>query len=110
MEEKGKRRRREPITDTQLLMTITICIFVGMYVLAILIWGGGFKKPQMLFDMLNDNAYLIIISCGRTIVMITGSIDISVGGVTALVDMVGVMILNGNLRLFDGIIAAWGLS
>ena len=36
-------RRREPITDTQLLMTITICIFVGMYVLAILIWGGGFK-------------------------------------------------------------------
>ena len=92
MEEKEKLRRREPITDTQLLMTITICIFVGMYALAILIWGGGFKKPQMLFDMLNDNAYLIIISCGLTIVMITGSIDISVGGVTALVAMVGVMI------------------
>ena len=110
MEEKGKLRRREPITDTQLLMTITICIFVGMYALAILIWGGGFKKPQMLFDMLNDNAYLIIISCGLTIVMITGSIDISVGGVTALVAMVGVMILNGNLSLFNGIIAALGLS
>ena len=110
MEEKEKLRRREPITDTQLLMTITICIFVGMYVLAILIWGGGFKKPQMLFDMLNDNAYLVIISCGLTIVMITGSIDISVGGVTALVAMVGVMILNGNLSLFNGIIAALGLS
>ena len=110
MEEKGTLRRREPITDTQLLMTITICIFVGMYALAILIWGGGFKKPQMLFDMLNDNAYLIIISCGLTIVMITGSIDISVGGVTALVAMVGVMILNGNLSLFNGIIAALGLS
>jgi simple sugar transport system permease protein len=81
-----------------------------MYALAILIWGGGFKKPQMLFDMLNDNAYLIIISCGLTIVMITGSIDISVGGVTALVAMVGVMILNGNLSLFNGIIAALGLS
>ena len=110
MEEKGKLRRREPITDTQLLMTITICIFVGMYILAILIWGGGFKKPQMLFDMLNDNAYLIIISCGLTIVMITGSIDISVGGVTALVAMVGVMILNGNLTLFNGLIAALGLG
>ena len=109
MEEKGK-LRREPITDTQLLMTITVCIFVGMYVLAILIWGGGFKKPQMLFDMLNDNAYLIIISCGLTIVMITGSIDISVGGVTALVAMVGVMILNGNLTLFNGLIAALGLG
>lgn len=90
-------RRREPITDTQLLLSITICIFVGMYVMAMLVWGGGFLKPQMLFDILNDNAYLIIISCGLTIVMITGSIDISVGGVTALVAMVGVMILNGNL-------------
>ena len=98
-------RRREPITDTQLLLTITICIFVSMYVLAMLIWGGGFRKPQMLFDMLNDNAFLIIISCGLTIVMITGSIDISVGGVTALVAMVGVMILNGNLGLFNGLIA-----
>ncbi len=103
------KRRREPITDTQLLLTITICIFVGMYVLAMLIWGGGFRKPQMLFDILNDNAYLVIISCGLTIVMITGSIDISVGGVTALVAMVDVMILNGNLSLFNGLIASLGL-
>ena len=101
-------RRREPLTDTQLLLTITICIFLVMYVAAILIWGGGFKKPQMLFDMLNDNAYLVIISCGLTIVMITGSIDISVGGVTALVAMVGVMILNGSM--FEGLIASMGLA
>lgn len=104
------RHRREPISDTQLLLTITICIFVTMYVLAMLIWGGGFLKPQMLFDILNDNAYLIIISCGLTIVMITGSIDISVAGVTALVAMAGVMVLNGNLTLFDGIIAVLGLG
>lgn len=101
-------RRREPLTDTQLLLTITICIFLVMYVAAILIWGGGFKKPQMLFDMLNDNAYLVIISCGLTIVMITGSIDISVGGVTALVAMVGVMILNGTL--FEGLISSMNLA
>ena len=103
-------RRREPLTDTQLLLTITICIFVCMYVLAMIIWGGGFRKPQMLFDILNDNAYLVIISCGLTIVMITGSIDISVGGVVALVAMVGVMILNGNLSFFNNLIASLGLS
>lgn len=103
-------RRREPITDTQLLLTITICIFVCMYLLAMAIWGGGFRKPQMLFDILNDNAYLVIISCALTIVMITGSIDISVGGVTALVAMVGVMILNGNIHIFDGVMAALGLG
>ena len=105
-----RNRRREPLTDSQLLLTITICIFVVMYVLAILIWGGGFKKPQMLFDILNDNAYLIIISCGLTIVMITGSIDISVAGVTALVTMVDVVILNGESHMFDGIIAGLGLA
>ena len=102
--------QREPMTDSKLLLTITICIFVCMYVLAMLIWGGGFKKPQMLFDILNDNAYLVIISCALTIVMIAGSIDISVAGVTALVAMVGVMILNGEIHLFDGIIASLGLS
>ena len=99
----NKPRRREPITDTQLLLTITIFIFIGMYIMAMLVWGGGFLKPQMVFDMLNENAFLIIVSCGLTIVMITGSIDISVGGVTALVAMVGVMILNGNLWFFGSI-------
>ena len=107
---KGSLRRREPMTDSQLLLMITICIFVGMYLLAMLVLGGGYRKPQMLFDILNDNAYLIIISCGLTMVMITGSIDISVGGVTALVAMVGVMILNGKLSLFNGIIAGLGLA
>ena len=106
----GDLRRREPISDSRLLLLITICIFVGMYILAMLIWGGGYLKPQMLFDILNDNAFLIIISCGLTIVMITGGIDISVGGVTALVAMVGVMILNGNLGLWNGVISALGLS
>ena len=113
MDEKGlnvSRRHREPITDTQLLLTITICIFVCMYVAAILIWGGGFKKPQMLFDILNDNAYLVIISCGLTIVMITGSIDISVAGVTALVAMTGVMILNGSMPFFSVLQASLGLA
>ena len=97
------KRQREPISDTMLLMSITIGIFVGMYVLAMIILGGGFRKPQMLFDMLNDNAFLLIIACSLTIVMITGSIDISVGSVTALVTMVGVMILNGGLPLFENI-------
>ena len=59
-------RRREPLTDTQLLMTITICIFFGMYFLAMRIWGGGFLRWQQVFDMLNNNASLIIVSCALT--------------------------------------------
>ena len=36
----GDLRRREPLTDSKLLLLITVCIFVGMYLLAMLILGG----------------------------------------------------------------------
>ena len=62
-------KRREPLTDTQLLMTITICIFFVMYILAMLLLGGGFLRAQQIFDLLNDNAPLIIVACGLTVVM-----------------------------------------
>ncbi|SCX97891.1 ABC transporter permease subunit [Butyrivibrio sp. INlla14] len=75
------------LNDTNLLLSITIIVFLVMYLGAIFIQGGGFTKPQMLFNILNANAALIITSCGLSIVMITGGIDISVGGVVALVSM-----------------------
>jgi len=90
------RYHREHLTDTQLLMSITIVIFVVMYLLAMIILQGGFLHPQQVFDMLNDNASLIIVSCGLTVVMIGAGIDISVGAVTSLVVMSCVMYLNGG--------------
>ena len=89
-------RRREPFTDTQLLMTITIGIFIAMYAAAMIFLRGGFLRTQQIFDLLNDNAPLIIVACGLTVVMIGGGIDISVGGVTSLVVMSCVLYLNGN--------------
>ena len=91
-------RQREPLTDTQMLMFISIGIFVLMYIGAMLTLGGGFQKPQQLFDLLNDNAALIIISCALTIVMITGGINISVGGVIGLTVMSCALFLN-NLSM-----------
>lgn len=58
-----------------------------MYIGAMIFEGKGFLKAQTFLNMLNANAALIIASCGMSIVMITGSIDISVGGVAALVSM-----------------------
>ena len=75
------------LSDTNLLLIITIVVFFAMYIGAVLIQGGGFLKPQMFFNILNANAALIIASVGMSIVMITGGIDISVGGVAALVSM-----------------------
>lgn len=37
-----EKKPREPISNTNLLMTITVCTFVGMYAIAMIVWGGGF--------------------------------------------------------------------
>lgn len=103
-------KRREPLTDTQLLMTITIGIFAVMYILAMALLGGGFLHTQQIFDMLNDNASLIIVSCGLTIVMIGGGIDISVGAVTSLVVMSCVLYLNKGGNVFVSILLALGIG
>lgn len=75
------------LSDSNLLLLITIAVFFAMYIAAVVFLGAGFRKPQAFFNILNDNAALIILSCGMSIVMITGGIDISVGNVTALVCM-----------------------
>jgi ribose/xylose/arabinose/galactoside ABC-type transport system permease subunit len=110
------KKRRERISNTNLLLTITICTFVCMYVIAMLVWGGGFLNPQQFLDIFNNNAFLIVISCGLTIVMIAGGIDISVGGITALVTMACVVYLDdhggsvtGSVGLALGIGIAFGL-
>ncbi len=92
----GKRENRQPLSNTTLLLTITICTFIGMYVLAMIIWGGGFLNPQQFLDLFNNNAYLIVIACGLTIVMITGGIDISVGGSVALITMASVVFMEDH--------------
>lgn len=83
----GKGSHRKPISDTNLLLTITVVVFFVMYIGAMIFQGGGFLKPQTFFNILNANAALIITACGLSLVMITGGIDISVGGVVALVSM-----------------------
>ena len=80
-------KKRRTLSDTNLLLVITVIVFALMYLCAIVFLGAGFKKPQTLFNMLNENAALVILSCGLSLVMITGGIDISVGTLTALICM-----------------------
>ena len=101
------------LTDTNLLLLITIVAFIGMYLGAILFLGKGFLKPQTFLNILNANAALIILSCGMSLVMITGGIDTSVGGVTALVSMCCAVYLDfkgGNVFVAALIALAIGLA
>ena len=111
---KGKGNEKfKNISDTNLLLTITMVVFFAMYIGAILFQGAGFLKPQTFFNILNANAALIILSCGMSLVMITGGIDISVGGVTALVSMCCAVYLDykgGNVAMAALIALAIGLG
>ena len=113
---KEKKSIFDRMNDTNLLLTITIVIFLVMYIGAIVIQGGGFTKPQMFFNILNANAALIITACGMSIVIISGGIDISVGGVVALVSMSCAVYLDhkggsimGSILIALGIGIAFGL-
>ena len=66
-------KKLKNMTDTNLLLTITIVVFFVMYIGAIVFQGKGFLKPQTFFNILNANAALIILSCGMSLVMITGT-------------------------------------
>ncbi len=99
------------LSDTNLLLTITIVVFFVMYIGAIVFQGKGFLKPQTFMNILNANAALLIVSCGMSLVMITGGIDISVGGVTALVTMCCAVYLDyagGNV--FVSLLIALGIG
>lgn len=91
----NNQKYRESFTDTTFLLTITISLFIVIYALSIVFLGDkGFNKIQMFFNLFNENAALIVIACGLSIVMITGSIDISVGGSTALICTSCIVCLN----------------
>lgn len=110
---KGIKSRFQNMTDTNLLLTITVVIFFVMYIGAMIIQGGAFLRPQAFLNILNSQAALIIAACGMSIVMITGGIDISVGGVAALVSMCCAVYLDyfgGNVYVSLLIALAIGLA
>ncbi len=109
----GLKAKLMGMTDTNLLLTITIAVFFLLYIGAMAFLGSGFLKPQTFFNILNANAALIILACGMSLVMITGGIDISVGGVTALVSMCCAVYLDykgGNVFMAVIIALAIGLA
>ena len=107
----NKKKKCNHMTDTNLLLSITVVVFFLMYLGAIIFEGEGFLKPQTFFNILNANAALIILACGMSIVMITGGIDISVGGVTGLITMCCAVYLDykgGNV--FVSLLIALGIG
>lgn len=82
MNTKGGTRR---IGGNTLLLYITVGLFVLMYAGGCVLYAGkGFTHLQTFLNLFITNAGLICVSCGLTVVMLTGGIDISVGSLVAL--------------------------
>jgi ribose/xylose/arabinose/galactoside ABC-type transport system permease subunit len=54
----------------------------------------GLLSTQVIFNLLIDNAFLLVIAVGMTFVIVSGGIDLSVGSVLALSTMIAAWLLN----------------
>lgn len=104
-------KRKETLSNSNLLFIIAAVIFVAMYGFAILRYPQSFLQYQTFFDLFSLNAPLIIVTLGLSIVMIGGGIDISVGAVTGLVTMCcAVYLESGTGNVAGSILLALGIG
>jgi ribose/xylose/arabinose/galactoside ABC-type transport system permease subunit len=68
-------------------LTITILMFVFAFVAASLKYKG-FGTPQVFYNMLIDNSFIIISAVGVTFILISANIDLSMGAMIAFISMV----------------------
>jgi simple sugar transport system permease protein len=104
---------RTGLNNSGILLIITIGLFVLLYATSIILFAdSGFGKFSSFFNnFFNSKAHMLMLSLGLTVVMITGSIDISVGGVTGLVSMViAVMLTEHGIPAIWTIPAALGIG
>ena len=77
--------KSKKLNSNTILLLITIALFVVMYAIGCVIYGGkGFAHFQTFLNILINNAGLLCVACGTTCIMLTGGIDISVGALIAM--------------------------
>lgn len=78
-------RTHRQLNSSTVILLITIILFALMYTAGCFVYEDkGFAHFQTFLNILRGNAGLICIAAGMTCVMLTGGIDISVGGLVAL--------------------------
>ncbi|WP_407667950.1 galactofuranose ABC transporter, permease protein YjfF [Paraburkholderia acidipaludis] len=78
------RRSAARFVDPRVLpIAVTVLLFIVLFGFGSVMYTGFFSL-QVLFGLLVDNAFLLIVAIGMTFVIISGGIDLSVGAVVAL--------------------------
>ncbi|MGC9665367.1 galactofuranose ABC transporter, permease protein YjfF [Planosporangium sp. 12N6] len=70
-----------------------VALLATLVLLSAMYAGGavsyrGFSDPQVVLNIVIDNAFLLVVAAGMTFVILAGGIDLSVGAVVALTTMV----------------------
>ncbi|MGZ9234105.1 MAG: ABC transporter permease subunit [Anaerolineales bacterium] len=80
-------------------LVTTIAIFIVVYII-----GGqlypAMQKPQVFFNLFINDSSLLLVSLGMTLVILTGGIDLSVGGVIALTSAASAALLRSGVSPF----------
>ena len=78
------RRLLDPRT---LPIVVTIALFAALFGFGSFMYTG-FGSLQVLFGLLVDNSFLLIVAIGTTFVILSGGIDLSVGAVVAFTTII----------------------
>jgi galactofuranose transport system permease protein len=77
-------------------LLLTLAVFLFVYIL-----GGqlypAMQKPQVFFNLFINDGSLFLVSIGMTLVILTGGVDLSVGGMIALVSTASATLLRGGM-------------
>ncbi len=79
-----------PLLATALLVLVAYLLGAILY--------PGMRDPQVFFNILTSNSYLLISSVGMTLVILSGGIDLSVSGVIALTTVSTAAMLRGGVN------------
>lgn len=81
-------KKKLRINSNTIMLLITIALFIVLYGAGCVMYASkDFGRLQNFFNVLINNAGLLIAACGVTCVMLAGGIDISVGSMVALTCM-----------------------
>ena len=90
--------KKKTLTAEGFLAILVLVVMVALYFLA----GGtkGFYSLQNIMNVLRTFSYLFIAAIGMTMIIITGNIDISFGGVVSVISIVMAAVSKLNVSLW----------
>lgn len=81
-------KKKLRIGSNTIMLLITIALFIALYSAGCIMYASkDFGRLQNFFNVMINNAGLLVAACGVTCVMLAGGIDISIGSVVALTCM-----------------------